>query len=300
MSSVSSRSVVLYIFSGTGNTRYVAEALARELERNGLRVAARPVDRDLIAAGAPEPDPRDADLVGLAYPVHAWNAPRLVFELIERLPPVPEGKPAFLLRTAGDPLLNGGATAPVRERLLAKGYGVFRDDLAVMPANMALRYDERLVKHLLLKAERVAERAAEGIAATEVSLPGETWALRLASRLSSGGETRGARWFGRHTRVAAACTGCERCALECPTDNIRLDGGRPHFGDDCTLCLHCFYVCPEGALTPVVGRWLLIDDWYDLAEIARDDGIPADPEDARAAATRPGFFRRFWRYVQSP
>ena len=293
---MSSRSVALYVFSGTGNTRYIAHLLVRELERLGLQVAARNIDRDLIAASTLDPDPREADLVGLAYPIHAWNAPRPVFELIERFPVPVQGRPAFLLRTAGDPLLNGGATAMVWERLLARGYGVFRDDLAVMPANMVLRYDERLVKQLLLKAERVARRAAEGIAATEVSLPRETLVARLATRLFSGGETRGARWFGRHTRVSAECTGCGRCACECPTGNIRLEGGRPRFARECTLCLHCFYACPEGALTPVFGRRLLIEDWYDLAEIARDDAIPAD---YLSDETR-GFFRRFWHHVRSP
>lgn len=290
------RSLALYVFTGTGNTRYVADLLVRELEGLGQRVAARVIDRDLIRAAALDPDPRGVDAIGLAYPVHAWNAPRMVFEFIERLPSLEGegGKPAFLLRTAGDPLLNGGATAMVRERLLASGYAVLRDDLAIMPANVLLRYDERLVKQLLIAAECVAHRAAAGIVATQVSLPRETLATRVVSRLFSGAEARGARWFGRHHRVSSACTACGVCARECPTGNVRLDEGRLRFGWECTLCLHCFYVCPEAALTPILGRRLLIDDWYDLGAIARDHAIPAD---FLSDETR-GFYRRFWEYVR--
>jgi ferredoxin len=291
-------SIAVYVFSGTGNTRYVADLLARELERLGLRVTTRFIHRDLIAARELDPDPRRADLVGLAYPIYGWDAPRPVFELIERFPALSGagGKPAFLLRTAGDPLLNGGATVTVRDRLLARGYGVFRDDLVVMPSNMVLRYEERLVKQLLLKAERVAKRAAEGIANTEVSLPRETVVARLTTWLFGGAPRRGARWFGRHTRVSAACIGCGRCARECPTGNIRLEGERPRFARECALCLHCFYACPEKALTPILGRWLLIDGWYDLPALARDDAVPAD---FLSDETR-GYYRRLWRYIQSP
>lgn len=292
---VTARSVVLYVFSGTGNTQYVADLVARRLADDGHRVVQRRIDRALLSAPELDPHPGSFDIVGLAYPVHAWNAPRLVFELIDRLPLL-GGSPAFVLRTAGDPLLNGGATTPVREALLARGYGAFRDDLIIMPANMLLRYDERLVKQLLRKAESVAARAARGIAALEVSLPRESPAVIAAARLFGAGETRGARRLGRRIRVSAACDGCGRCARECPTGNIALEGVSPRFGDDCVLCLHCFCACARGALTPIVGRRLLVSPWYDLRAIAQDDAIPAD---LLNPGTR-GFFRRFWRYIQSP
>lgn len=284
------RTVLIACFSGTGNTARVAELLRQAFAARGCRVRLETIDHRLHAAEAAA----DADLVGIGHPVHAWGAPRIIFDFLRRLPPG-GGRPAFLFRTAGDPLLNGGATAMVRRQLARRSYDLLSDDLFIMPANVAMAYDPRLIKQLDQAAQRLAPRVAEGVLAGERRLPREGWGRQIASALFSRGESTGARLWGHHISVTAACTGCGRCARECPSGNITLHEGRPAFGWDCLLCLHCLYGCPEGALRPnVVGRRFIFDT-YDITPAVADEDLPAD----FLSPASTGMYRRFYAHLRA-
>lgn len=282
-------SVTIACFSGTGNTARVAELLRQAFAGRGCATQVVAIDRRLLA------NPQQGaggDVLGLGYPVHAWNAPRIVFDFLRQLPPG-EGRPAFIFRTAGDPMLNGGAVAMARRRLVRRGYDVLSDDLFVMPANVAIAYDPRLIKQLDQAAQRLAPRVAARVLAGERHLPHDSWGSQLVSTLFSAGETAGARLWGRHLSASAACTACGRCARDCPTGNITLRDGRPHFAWSCLLCLRCIYSCPTGALRPrIVGRRFIFDH-YDIGPAISDPDLPADY--LTAAST--GMYGRFYAYL---
>ncbi len=48
--------------------------------------------------------------------------------------------------------------------------------------------------------------------------------------------------------VSDACTSCGHCAAVCPLGNIRLDGGKPVWGTECTHCMACICGCPTSAI----------------------------------------------------
>ena len=45
---------------------------------------------------------------------------------------------------------------------------------------------------------------------------------------------------------------CARCAAVCPVDIFRVEAGHlvtnPENEDECTLCLLCLEICPEGTI----------------------------------------------------
>ena len=59
-----------------------------------------------------------------------------------------------------------------------------------------------------------------------------------------------------------SCTGCGLCARDCPAGTIRLESGRPVWGDHCYQCLRCLHACPRQAIqygkgTEKKGRYCL-------------------------------------------
>ena len=44
------------------------------------------------------------------------------------------------------------------------------------------------------------------------------------------------------------CVGCGTCVKVCPKGNVRLEGGRPVFGENCIGCLGCVQLCPKSAI----------------------------------------------------
>ena len=86
--------VILYVFSGTGNTLKVASLYKKFLdaEVTVYRVA---------ESSPPPPSPEDYDLIGIGYPIHAFNAPEPILKFVKTLPAV-SGKRTFVFKSSGE------------------------------------------------------------------------------------------------------------------------------------------------------------------------------------------------------
>jgi len=277
-------------FSGTGNTAHVADLYRQAFAERGRPVTVTPIE-DVQAGRVPHP--AGEGLLGVGYPVHALNAPRLVFEYLDALPPG-EGRRVFTFRTAGDPFMQGGATNMVRSRLLARGYDVVHEQLIVMPGNVVVGYDARLVGQLARRAAVLVPQAVDDILAGRRVLQTSRALTRLVTMGFSAGERRGARYFGRMLRATGACSHCGVCARICPTGNITMDDGQVRFDDTCTLCMRCIYACPERAIVPRLLRFFVLRDGYDLDEML---AAPDAQEGDYVTAETGGWYGRMRAYL---
>ena len=66
---------VIYVFSGTGNTKRIADLFAMELSKRNWVVTVHDIGKDIIM-----PESIDADTLIIAYPVHAFNCPLPVLD----------------------------------------------------------------------------------------------------------------------------------------------------------------------------------------------------------------------------
>ena len=44
------------------------------------------------------------------------------------------------------------------------------------------------------------------------------------------------------------CISCGKCVKVCPVNNIRIESGKPVWGDNCTHCMACICRCPSEAI----------------------------------------------------
>lgn len=64
-------------------------------------------------------------------------------------------------------------------------------------------------------------------------------------------ETKGAIHAGGEPVYAGGCTECGACARNCPTGNIRVEGGRPWFDVSwCPGCSNCVHSCEAECISP--------------------------------------------------
>lgn len=279
-------------FSGTGNTQYVADLYRCAFEARGCQVTMTPIE-EIMLGRAPFPDGNG--LLGVGYPVHALNAPRIVFDFLDGLP-AGRGRRVFTFRTAGDSWMQGGATSMVRARLTARGYDVIHECLIVMPGNVMVAYRPQLVGQLARRAAELVPGAVDDILTGRRVLQENGTLIRLATIGFSAGERRGARFFGRSLRATDTCTRCELCARICPTGNIALEGDAVRFDGTCTLCMRCIYACPEGAIAPRILRFFVLRDGYDLAAMLVDPEAQEGAGDFVTAETR-GWYGRMKAYL---
>jgi ferredoxin len=286
-------SIGLYTFSGTGNTQVVAELLARAFEQHGAQ--AEIVRIEHVLQGKAQFNPEAYDLIGIGHPIHGFDAPRILYDFVDMLPPV-ENKRTFIFKSAADFIsVNNGASKTAIKRLKCKGYAVFYDRIICMPSNWAMKYADEFSKQLCFTAIAKAEHMAGEVLAGQERKLRINPLLRWIAKLISRGEDLGARFFGRMLTVSDACIDCGRCVDDCPTANIRRENGRIRFGYDCVFCMRCIYACPQQAIAPRFGKFCVLKDGYDVKAIINDPNIEGD----FVTEETTGFFRRFLKYIRN-
>ncbi|MCL5260617.1 MAG: EFR1 family ferrodoxin [Gammaproteobacteria bacterium] len=284
-------SVLIFYFSGTGNTKYVAEKIQESfIKKNSsctlVAIEQAKAQLHLIEA---------ADKVGIGFPVHAFNAPKIVLDFADALPQT-VNKKTFIFKSAGDTLGNAGSTLELKNRLKKNGYIVFHESLYAMPTNMVSQYPNSIIKELCLFAQKKAEQDVFEINAEQTRLQNNSWPLNICSWLFSRFETFGACMLGRfHYRVSDACNHCKTCIKICPTKNICEKNNKIKFGWKCILCLRCIYSCPKRAIYIWLFRWMCLKDMYKINDILQNKGSPQNELSAKKIKF---YSERFKDYLQ--
>lgn len=223
---------MIYYFSGTGNSRWIAEEMAKRTEDQAV---------DLIKAT--EIPSVEGAVLGIVFPVYAWGVPEVVWELIGKL----QGRPPF---TYG--ICTCGEEAGYAMRRLHKLLPLDSSYSVVMPNNYVPGSDvepEETVRRKIRKAEEDLTRMAEEVLArkkihrvTEGSLP------FLKSTVIHFGFNLAAR-STKPFHVTEACISCGQCARECPSKAIEMREGKPvYVQEKCYMCTSCINRCPVRAI----------------------------------------------------
>jgi flavodoxin len=241
---------MIYYFTGTGNSLYVAQRLA-ELTGTGLASIAE------IMGGRPMP--AEDEVTGIVYPIYGWGAPKMVLDFTENF--IGTGGYMFSVCTCGDDA--GHAMKRLEKALGRKLDSAFS---ITMPNNYISLpgFDvdsEADAKQKLLDAEgRIAE-IAEIVKGRKSGVydvhEGGAGAMKSAivTPLFAAFATSDRSFYAED-----ACTGCKKCEGVCPTRNIRVDE-KPVWGGNCTCCLACLHHCPVRAIqrgkgTKTKGRFI--------------------------------------------
>lgn len=231
---------MIYWFSGTGNSRYAAEVLARVTGDPAVSL------NKLMRAQSAAPLPSDGPYV-FVFPIYAWKAPRVVLDFI-RSHELTGAKQAYFLATAGSSV--GTAEADVRQLCQEKGLEFRGLGSVAMPNNYLILgkvTPPEEAKARVLAARPVIESYGARIKAGESIVP--TPAMKkgkVQAALFNGGLYKS--MDGRKFRFTADCDGCGRCAQNCPLNTITMKDGHPVWAERCTQCLSCLNECPRQAI----------------------------------------------------
>lgn len=261
---------IIYVFSGTGNTMRICSLYKEEFERCGVETTLYPVRADRSDL----PDPEAFGYVGFAYPIHAFNAPKIMLDLAEEIKAV-NGKEFFILKSSGEPLkINNVSSLRFADILKKKGY-VFKSEYHyVMPYNMIFRHTDREAVKMWETAKTLCPiEAREILAGEEHKLPGVflgglvAWVFRI--------EQIAMRINGRFFKVQSdKCILCHKCEKTCPVGNIHIDeDGKFSFGKNCLMCTRCSFHCPTDAFKIGILNGWRVNGAYPL-DLPIEEGSP--------------------------
>ena len=235
---------MIFYFTGTGNSQYVAQEMAVPGER--LISIKEAVDSRTYAY-----EMEEGERLGIVFPVYFGGLPTIVIHFIRQLLLTGSG-PDYtyvILTNGGGPM---GADRMVRGYMKTKGYAV--DDVfsLTMPDNCFIYYDVASEE----EETRILEEAEKKLKALKSRITGEVKETAGSADMEevtpyrSGwrGKTATGLMYpfykkGRKTKkfwVDDQCVGCYACQNRCPSHAIRLIEGRPVWVKDrCVLCLGC-------------------------------------------------------------
>lgn len=249
---------VIYYFSGTGNSLYVAKDIAEGTGGKLVAVASL-ADRNAI-----RPDD-DADVMGIVFPVYYGELPLIIRSFAGRLENL-EGRYIFAVCTfggsAGDSLRMLRDIINTRGGILSATYGVH------MPQNAFYKFWEKHEplyrnwrgKKLRIVLKNIAERKAgsffrnylfdiifKGIQAYVRPRYRQSF-IRLSGASPDLAVEELIRLNDISFSVTGECTGCGLCAQVCPVGNIDMVDDMPAWRHRCENCLACYNSCPVRAI----------------------------------------------------
>lgn len=265
---------MVFYFTGTGNSLWVADQLAQALGEPLVSIA-----EELMKTNEPLAYVlRENERILFVYPVHSWGPAVPMLRFIGRLNFTGyTGQPVYSVCTCGDEC--GYTDRRIRKALAARGLSLTAAYSIRMPNNYILLPGfsvdspeveqeklEQAPAHVAAILDLLKKDSGECGLQPVASLP-ETSTVQPA--LSRGKEDSfyhtGSFPFvksyliyplftnfaiGKNAFYATdACISCGLCARVCPTGTITLSAsGRPQWADTCVQCVACIHRCPVRAI----------------------------------------------------
>ena len=253
------KKICIFLFSGTGMTKYVANKISSGLAEKQVHV-----DLYSIENTVPWEIPiYDYDAIGIAYPVHAWNAPEIVVKFAKQLTKVRSMK-AFIISTCGEAKSINFASSKLLIKVLnQKGFDVFYDNQFAMPCNFMYKDNINDARAKINAINEKVPQITQDIMNHNVYRLQYDFVARVIAFLGRI-EWSGRKWMRVLFRVDKSCNVCGKCVKSCPKNNISIVTNQVSFGWSCELCARCFYVCPKRAIkVRQPFKFFSFENWYD-------------------------------------
>lgn len=266
---------VLYVFSGTGNTRLIADLYKKYLTDYETVIFDIEIQKG-SASFVPPPNPSEFDLIGFGYPIHGFNAPEITVNFCRALPDTDKTKrkKAFIFKSSGEGhSLNNYSSGLIIKILEKKGFDILCERHYVMPYNMIFRHSPEMVKSEYIYADALVRLNCRdlqnGFRENVHFNPLKAWFVPLL-RI----EWIYARLQGPFMKVDMhKCIKCMKCVNNCPLNNISFADEKFKFGTNCSLCVRCSFNCPVCAISIGLLNGWRINGSYRIKQTSADKSL---------------------------
>lgn len=246
------KNCIIYYFSGTGNTWWVATRIAEMLQEKNIPVTCHSIETLMIEDVLSQVS--GVDHIILGFPVYGSTAPRPMMDFIQTFPTA-NGQQSFSI-FATQAMASGDTAWTVSQLFEKKGYVIQQARHFRMMNNLHLpqfkfyppKNDQRLDRLLEKARPRIASFVREMIVGKK-HITGNNPLGHFLGGLQRRHIDAVIAKASNELRVdSKRCILCGKCQRICPTGNILLSQDELFFSDRCALCLRCYSQCPTAAI----------------------------------------------------
>lgn len=228
---------MIYYFSATGNSKWVADKLAE-----GTDDQARSITAMMHAKETPVPV-GEGETLGIVFPIYAWSFPRFVGDFIKQMKIDPRAY-VYVVCTCGDDA--GHVVARLKKHIhvdaawsikMPNDYVILSDLDSEEMERRKIEEAKRKVPEICtaIKAKRQVTDIHMGKRALLKTYLINPWFIRFYTK-------------DEKFHAEESCDGCGICERVCPMQNIRLTDGKPVWQGNCMHCCACINRCPTVAI----------------------------------------------------
>ena len=232
--------MILY-FTGTGNSKFVADYLAEKLNDEVLSL------NKIIKYGENPILESDKPYIIVA-PIYAWRLPAVVEETIKNIQ-LNGCKSVYCIVTMGE---NSGNADKYIKNIITDKVMNFTGYTGVVMQNNYLFMEKMPKPRDAAKAlKKVIPELDKIVAAIKEENPLKKQDKTHFSAIMSGPVNAGFNKFmvkKQELKADNDCIACGKCAELCPVNNIEVQEGTVTFKGNCCGCLACLHHCPKQAI----------------------------------------------------
>ena len=232
---------MILCYSGTGNSRYIAQRIADELQDNiiDLNKKIKTNNYSSIETG---------DDVILVVPTYAWRIPKIVSNWLYKTKFIGAKRIWFVMNCGSE---IGNATKYNLMLANDKHLDYMGTKQILMPENYIAMFDAPQAEEARKIVKNAEPTIVDTIACIKAEQPFPVPRNNLYDRFMSGPVNPiFYQFFMKATAFQTddTCIGCGQCVKNCPKNNIVLENGKPIWGNQCTHCMACICYCPTEAI----------------------------------------------------
>lgn len=235
---------MIYYFSGTGNSLYIAKRLAESLGHKACDITQTATQAECLNKN---------ESVGFVFPVYAWGLPHVVEKFLHHLKPATNYHFTFAVMTCGDDV---GYTDVLLKKELTKhnwnlhaAYSVqMRNTYVCLPGFDVDNEQVESIKQAAIekRLQHIMGQLAHHKSIFELTRGSMPWIKSYVLRPLFNCLLINDSKFKVNKEL---CMKCGKCVRACPLHNIKMNqNGIITWNGHCTHCLRCYHICPRHAI----------------------------------------------------
>lgn len=232
---------MIFYFSGTGNSRYVAKELACATNDTVVNITKDEMDKVC------EYVIKEGENLGFVFPIYWWGMPTLVEEFVQKMK----------LKLLGENYVYGVCTYGLEP---CNGLHDLKRILQKKEIRLQATFEVKMVDNYVVgyelaekaKQEMVCKQAAEKVEKiiSDVKVKKEIKVTDVFATTIKPIVHKAYKCTDHRKKffVTEDCTGCGYCAKNCPCQAIVMENQKPVWKENCAFCLKCIHSCPKQAL----------------------------------------------------
>lgn len=238
---ISNKKTVVFYFSQSGNSLYVAKKVAAAIGNTTLVSIPKALHNSQYKYA-------EYEKVGFVMPLYFAGMPRMMKEFIER---VELSKSCYCFSIVTQALTKGRIFYDIDKLLNKKCIKINYSKYVTFPDSY-IKWAEGPTEDTLIKRIKQADKSldviADKILNEENFREKEGVVFRAGSLIVYNFWKSRLKLMGKNFKVDNSCVGCGICEKTCPAKNIKLQEGKPIWSKKCEDCMACIQHCPKKAI----------------------------------------------------